>query len=391
MSVFAVIAEYNPFHNGHEYQLKKIKESGEHTVVVIMSPNVVQRGDFAVFDKWTRAHSALLCGADLVLELPSPYALSGAEGFARGAIKILDALGCVDFLAFGSECGCINTLNAAAELADDKKVLERTKELLKEGVTFAKARALAVEEVNPDAKQALSYPNDILGAEYIRQLKKINSKIKPHPILRHKSGHLDAAPTENFASASFIRENLSKQSLKEFTPKAACELYLKELNDGKSSNGIKTLENALLLKLRLMSSEQLYELPDISEGLENRILRAAKVSSSIDELCERIKTKRYTMARIRRILMYALLSLSKELLKSSPQYIRILGHNQKGLLLLSQKTAKLPVVTSLSRAKEISPLAEKFAIFEENCTAAFELTQNTKNAQNEYTAQPIRL
>ena len=172
MAVYAVVAEYNPFHNGHCYQLNTIKQNGENTVVVIMSPNVVQRGDFALFDKWTRAQAALENGADIVLEIPSLFALATAERFAFGAVSTLDALGCVDYLCFGSESGNLENITAAAELADDSEVKSKMHSLLKEGMTFAKARSNAVSLKKENAAQSLCRPNDILAVEYLRSLYK---------------------------------------------------------------------------------------------------------------------------------------------------------------------------------------------------------------------------
>lgn len=390
MAVFGIIAEYNPFHNGHAYQIDAIRKSGEHTVVAIMSPNVVQRGDFAILDKWKRAEAALLSGADLVLELPSPFALSGAERFAFGAVKTLDALGCVDYLCFGSESGDLQSLKAAAELVDDDRVIARTKELLKEGITYAKARSLAVEEIDKGATAVLNTPNDILGVEYIRQINKTGTKISPYPVLRKGSEHNSTEPCEEFASASFLRENFNAESLEKYAPDAVFALYEKAISENNYSQGIKGLENALLLKLRLMSAEEIASLPDVSEGLENRIVRAAKEAKSLDELCELIKTRRYTMARIRRILMYALLDFSNKIMDLETCYIRLLGHNKKGLELVSKKTSTLPIISSLARAREISEDAKILSETEEKCTAAFELTLKNKNAKNEFTTQPIR-
>ncbi|MEE1279912.1 MAG: nucleotidyltransferase [Oscillospiraceae bacterium] len=391
MAVFGIIAEYNPFHNGHMYQIDVIRKSTDHAVVVVMSPNVVQRGDFAVLDKWTRTEVALLSGADLVLELPSPFALSTAERFAFGAVKTLEALGCVDYLCFGSESGDLQSLNTAAALVDDDRVSDRTKELLKEGMTYAKARSLAVEEINKGAAATLSTPNDILGVEYIRHIAKIGSKMSPYPILRKGSEHNGAEPCECFASASYLRENFNAENLKKYAPKGAFEIYEKALFEQNYSQGISSLENALLLKLRLMSAEEIANLPDVSEGLENRISRMAKEVKSLTELCELIKTRRYTMSRIRRILMYALLGFSKEIMALEPCYIRVLGHNKKGLELVSKKTATLPIITSLARAREISEDAKKITEIEEKCTAAFELTLKNKSSKNEFSTQIIRI
>ena len=389
MAVYAIVCEYNPFHNGHKYQIDQIKNGGENTVVAIMSPNVVQRGDFAVFDKWTRCAAALKCGADLVLEIPSIYAVSTAEKFAHAAVSIAENLGCVDYLCFGSESADIDTIKNAAQILVSGEADDKIKELLKSGVTYAAARNEAVLSLCPKSAEVLSNPNDILAVEYVKALLKLNSNIKPVAIKREGVGHNDTSANKQFASASFIRENFSAETLSEFCPSAAFEIFKENYQSGNYSSGAGALETALLLKLRTQTAEQIEELPDVSEGLHNRIHKAAMECSSLEELCQKIKTKRYTMARIRRILMYALLDFQKQDMEREIPYIRVLGFNDKGRELLSFKKNKIPVVTALSAAREISPF---FARCEEKTTAVFNLSlKNQDNAKNEYTSQIIKL
>ncbi len=392
MAIYGIIAEYNPFHNGHLYQINAIKQNDpDAKIVVAMSPNVVQRGDFALFDKWTRARAALICGADLVLEIPGIFALATAERFALGGVSVLDAIG-IDRLCFGSESGDLRSLTDAVALLEDAEVKEKMKEHLAEGITFAKARSLAVNDKNKVAAEALNNPNDILAVEYIKAIAKLGAKMEPYPVLRKSVEHLQEHPSGEFASASYIREHLSERTLTDFAPAPAAELFKTELKDGGYSNGLKSLETALVLKLRTMSKEQIAVLFDVSEGLHNRIWRAAREKSDLDGLCNEIKTKRYTMARIRRILMYALLDFTKDKMSSSLPYIRVLGHNLKGLEILSQKTAKLPVITSLSKARALSSEAEAFAELEEKVSGIFALTlQNKEKAKNEFSTPTIRL
>ncbi len=392
MAIYGIIAEYNPFHNGHLYQINAIKQSDpEAKIVVAMSPNVVQRGDFALFDKWTRARAALSCGADLVLEIPSTFALATAERFAFGGVSVLDAA-CVDKLCFGSESGNLQALVDAVTLLEDKDVKEKMKYHLSQGLTFAKARSLAVKEKNLPAADCLENPNDILAVEYIKAISRLGAEIEPFAVLRKSVEHLSDAPKGEFASASFIRENLSEEALREFTPDSAAELFVEALKDGNRSNSVKSLETALLLKLRTMSKEEISSLCDVSEGLENRIWRAAREQNDIDTLLAAIKTKRYTMARIRRILMYALLDFTKDKMTDNLPYIRVLGHNSKGLEIISRKTAKLPFVTSLSKARSISKSAQDFAEIEEKVTSVFALTlQNKQTSQNEFSTPTIRI
>ena len=388
MSVYGIVAEYNPFHNGHFYQINEIKKNSENKVVVVMSPNVVQRGDFAVFDKWLRCEAAIKCGADLVLELPSAYAMSTAEKFAFGSISILNALNCVDFLSFGSDKANLDLLLKVAEMLEEQKTDNRIKELLKSGITYAKARSQAVGEQDERLSELLSNPNDILAIEYIKQLKRLNSNIVPKPLLRVGSSHDAEMPNGEYASASFLREHLSLESLKKHTPKAAFEVFSKALEDGNYSEGASSLEKALILKILNTEPYKLAELADVSEGLENRIIKAAQKAQNLEELCELIKTKRYTMARIRRILMSVLLSFPNAKQIPEPQYIRVLGASENGKKLISK--GGLPVLTSLSRAEELGEEAKELCQIEKNCIAAFNLTlKNANNAKNEYSTKPV--
>jgi len=392
MAVFGIIAEYNPFHNGHEYQINKIKSSGDNTVVVVMSPNVVQRGDFALLSKWTRAEASLMCGADLVIELPSSFALSTAERFAYGAVKCLDSLGCIDYLCFGSESGDLDALVSIAELLENDSVNVEIKRELTDGKTYAKARSNAVSKFNENYAKILENPNDILAVEYVKALSFTGSKIKPYPILRRGAEHNSDEICENIASASYIRDNFGLDSIKKLVPEKAFETYKKAIENGEKSKGIAALESALILKLRTMKTEQIKNLFDVSEGLENRIKRATKESTSFTELCEKIKTKRYTLSRIRRILMYALLDMDKFTMSNEIDFVRVLGHNDKGLALLSKKSAKVPVITSLVKAKEISAKAQKAIELEEKINEAFSLTlENKKSVKNEFSTPVIRL
>ena len=392
MAIYGIIAEYNPFHNGHLYQINAIKQNDpDAKIVVAMSPNVVERGDFALFDKWTRARAALICGADLVLEIPSTFALATAERFALGGVAVLDAIG-IDKLCFGSESGNLRALTDAVVLLEDAEVKEKMKEHLAQGITFAKARSSAVKEKNEAAAECLNNPNDILAVEYIKAIAKLGAKIETYPVLRKSVEHLSESPNGEFASASYIREHLSEQVLVDFAPLPAAELFKAEFKKGSFSNGLKSLETALVLKLRTMSKEEIAALFDVSEGLENRIWRAAREKSDLESLCNEIKTKRYTMARIRRILMYALLDFTKDKMCGDIPFIRVLGHNSKGLEIISRKDAKLPVITSLSKARSLSKTAQTFAEIEEKTTSVFALTlQNKESTKNEFSTPTIRM
>jgi predicted nucleotidyltransferase len=323
------------------------------------------------------------------VEIPSIFACATAEKFALGAVTLAHNLGCVDYLCFGSETADLDAIKETAEVLISGEADEKIKELLKNGITYAAARNEAVLSLSKKSGAVLSNPNDILGVEYVKALLKLKSDIKPTLIKREGAGHNDKFAGDKTASASFIRENLSRESLAEFCPCEVFEIFEENLKNGNCAKGTASLETALLLKLRTMTLEQIEALPDVSEGLHNRIYKAATECTGLDELCEKIKTKRYTMARIRRILMYALLDFEKEALREPIPYIRVLGFNQKGRDLLSQKKNKIPVVSSLAAAREISPF---FARCEEKTTAVFNLTlENQSFAKNEFTSQIIKL
>jgi len=351
MKITGIIAEYNPFHNGHKFQLDEAKKNCDG-IVVIMSGSFVQRGDVAVFDKWSRAKSALENGADLVIELPVCYALNTAERFAYGSVATLDALGVVDTLYFGSECGNIDELIKSAELIENEppEVSAKIQSLMDSGMNYPCAREKAYDGlVNPDI---LSSPNNILAVEYIRILKRLKSSITPLTIRRHMTGHNSTVTAGNFASATKIREMIkSNEDYSGFVP---------SINTGDIYD-ISGLDSAITAMLRTVSADWLKNINDVSEGLENRIISAARENSSVRTIAEAIKTKRYTMTRINRILLSALLGLTRDISHRPPEYIRVLGMNRTGMEILSlaKKQSSLPVITKLSNFNTDSEMLKK--------------------------------
>ncbi|MBP3415177.1 MAG: nucleotidyltransferase family protein [Clostridia bacterium] len=353
----AIIAEYNPFHNGHEYHIKKTRELGATHIAVIMSGNFVQRGDCACFSSYTRAEAALKCGADLVIQLPLPWAMAPAERFAMGAVSLADSLGCIDMLSFGSENGNIDQISKAAELSESESIRELLRTNLSKGMSYPSAYHSAMEMSSPDISELFSSPNDTLGLEYIRAINKIKSTITPVCIKRQGDQHDGSAPADRFASASFIRKILQTGNYVKYIPKSCRQNLMDQIASQKAPFDISRLETAMLYKLRSMSVEDIAELPDISEGLENRIYNAVRNSTNIDELISNIKSKRYTHARIRRILLYALLGIKKHHCEGLPPYIRILGINKNGRELLKQP--RLPVVSRISDMSKLSEQARE--------------------------------
>lgn len=346
----AIIAEYNPLHNGHAYHIARTRVlTGAEHVLVIMSGNFVQRGDCAVIDKFTRTRMALAGGADLVLELPLPFACAGAEKFASGGVGIADALGCVDFLSFGMECDDVQGLAKAARAVSDEAIKPTLDRLLAEGKPFAAARTEAVREVYGDETAALlCLPNNTLGVEYLRALDRAQSAIRPVGIPRQGTGHHSLHASGEFASATALRRMLADGDLSAaapYLPQAVRELLRERIAEGTAPASLRYCERAVLARLRGMTKEQLLRLPDISEGLENRIYDSIRSACSLEELYASVKTKRYSHARIRRIVLSAFLGLRAVHGESLP-YIRILGMNERGRRLLSFAKPTLPIISS---------------------------------------------
>lgn len=342
MKITAVIAEYNPFHNGHKHQLEYIKNSCDG-IVVIMSGMFVQRGGVAIYDKWIRTKAALMNGADLVIELPVYYAMSTAQKFAFGSIATLDALGVADSLCFGSESGDIELLKNAAYILENEpnNVSKKMKELLDKGLSYPSAREKAFSHILPS--KLLSQPNNILAIEYICELIRLNSKIKPITMPRKNVGHNDADASGSFASATAIRAMIENhESIDKYIPESTHSLY-----KSSPTYDISLLDSAILTKLRSMTPKELSCISDVSEGLENRIIHYAIKCGSFNELTEAVQTRRYPLSKIRRIILSSLLGIDQHLPSSAPEYIRVLGMNKTGMQILSsiKKSTVLPIIT----------------------------------------------
>lgn len=329
MIIGAIIAEYNPLHNGHNAHIKLLKKTCD-AVIIILSGHLVQRGGFAIFDKWTRTKAALTCGADLILEMPSLFSCASAEKFAHGAIKIIKELNCVNILSFGSELGQISKLKELAQICRTIEKSPKMKQLLKQGYSYPKARTLAV---NKNYANILKFPNNTLAIEYIKASLNLNLKLKFHTIKR-----LETTNKIQIANSSFIRNNLNK--LETYTPKKLLTIY-------NNAEEIKLPKKFLFLCLKLKTLENFKNLPDVTEGLENRLFKASKKATNLSEFFQLTKTKRYTMSRLKRIATYALLNLNKNKTPTLPTYTRILGFNQTGRKIASQiKKNKNFLITS---------------------------------------------
>ena len=362
MSAVGIIAEFNPLHTGHKRLIDYAKTLGD-TVACVISGNFVQRGDVAIISKQQRAKFALLCGVDIVAELPVLWSMSTAQNFALGGVWQLYNLGCQK-IVFGSECGDIDALINAADVLNSDGFFEKVSEKAKSGVTFAVARENAAQEMGVDFT-LLRGANNNLGIEYILAAKKLNLPIEFHTIKRLGAGHDSNEIDDGFVSSSFIREELLKGNIgytERFMPRE-----IRGIINPEHIADIKRLENAILCSLRTKSANDLKNLPDISEGLENKIYFSARVATSLDELYNMIKTKRYTMARIRRLVLSAFLALDNRFFMTTPPYVRVLGFNSNGLEHLKMPQGIIPIITRALQIKNLDDDAIK--VFETECRA----------------------
>lgn len=420
MKVLGLVVEYNPFHNGHAYHLAKAKElSGADYVVCVMSGNFIQRGEPAIVNKWARAKMALLSGVDLVIELPVVYAAASAEYFSYAAVKLLDSLGFVDFLCFGSEHGDITELNriAALLLEEPSGYKEALRRLIATGISYPAAREKAlIDYFSSEAgfssviKDIIGSSNNILGIEYLKALKRLNSNIIPLTVRRVANSYNSPELTGCISSATSIRKhiNASPLSLSEdpklstALPDASRTILEEEFQNGRGPVYPKAFEELILYTLRSCSKATLASMPYISEGIENRIKAAADNSGSLDKLVEAISTKRYTRTRVQRILFNSLLAVTSEEFEDfnkygGPQYIRIFGFNAKGRKLLSEakKKASLPVIMKTADYRtSCNPLLKRMLELETKATDIYVLGYNNplfRKAGQEFTQNVVIL
>lgn len=378
MNIAGITAEYNPFHTGHAYQISALKaQLGPDTsVVAVMSGSWVQQGRPAVTDKWTRARMALNGGADLILELPTVWAAASAESFARGAVELLCRCGVIDTLCFGSETGELAPLLAAAECLDSPDYPEQLRKALEGGASFAAARQAAVEALIGPAGAALASPNNNLGVEYLRALRSLHSNIKPVTIRREGAAHNSLDRTgEGFRSATQLRQHLARgewEAVRPYVPAGNLDvLQSAPLADPRLG------ERAVLACLRKMTAEDWAKLPDAGagEGLPQRLERAGRQCQSLDDFFTQAKTRRYAMARLRRMALWAFLGLTAADVPAEPPYLRVLGFNARGREVLKRMktTAQLPILTKPAHARELDGPGRRLFELEARCTDLYGL------------------
>ena len=327
MKALGIVAEYNPFHNGHKYHIEKSKEvSACSHVVCVMSGSFVQRGEFAIFNKWERAKSALLNGADLVIELPCYYVLQSAENFAYGAVRVLNSLGIVDSMSFGSETDNLEKLSEISKIVNgnDKVYNDAFKNAIQSGLSYPVARSIALKKrSNSEFDKEILSPNNLLGIYYLNALSKLGSNIKPYCIKRHKTLHNLQEQNENFATASHIR-NLIKE-------KNNYDDFIPSLNGYESTFFAENISDYILGVLRYMPIDD--NVIGFEVGMANYIKECAKSSSSLEEFYGKCATKRYTKSRIKRAVLASMIGMNE---KKNMDYIRVLGFNKNGAKLLKE-------------------------------------------------------
>ncbi|MCY6483986.1 nucleotidyltransferase [Clostridium aestuarii] len=399
MNITGIITEYNPLHNGHLYHIinsKKITKCDG--VVCVMSGNFVQRGTPAIIDKWNRTKLALANGVDLVIELPSIYSLSSAEFFAYGAVSLLNNLGNINNLCFGSESGNINTIKEIAKILveepDDFKY--NLKLSLDKGISFPLARSSALSKCfddNSHISEILNSSNNILAIEYCKSLIKLNSTIIPFTIHRKGSSYNNLNIDNIFCSASAIRKHLKENrdiaSLKSVIPSETYDI-LKKMQQKNSLTFEEEIFKYIKYKI-FTTNNKLENIPDVSEGLHNKIYKCIKDSINYTDLILNVKSKRYTQTRINRILCQYFIGFdeynTQTLRKASCPYARILGFNKKGQEILRKFkiSSSIPLYTKLPKQRN------EVLNLEIQSTQAYSLLNKTISPYDDYKISPIRL
>lgn len=357
MALIGVVCEYNPFHNGHEYHLRESRERcGDAGVICVMSGDFVQRGEPAIYSKFARAEAACFCGADVVFELPLPWSLASAEGFARGAAGLLAALG-ADTLSFGTEAEDPGDLDLLARRLLEPETLDliREKQAQDATLSFAAARQAALTEICGSTARLLEGPNNILAVEYLKAIYTQKLELKPLAVRRLGSAHDGEGEGRN-RSASELRSLLrSGGSAAEYMPAVAAAVFERDADMGRGIPSREVLETALLSRLRTLDASACAALPDASDGLGERLLAAAAEEPTMDAVLAAVKNKRLAMSRVRRASLCAALGVESGMAGGVPPYARLLALTARGREILSgiKETSGVPIITKPATVREL--------------------------------------
>ena len=362
MDFIGVVCEYNPFHNGHAYHLREsARLTDEQGVVCVMSGDFVQRGEAALYAKYARAEAAVRGGADVVFELPLPWALASAEGFARGAVGLLAAIGATT-LSFGTESEDLGILDTLARRLIEPQTVEliRAKMADEPELSFAAARQRVLEQLCGEGARALETPNNILAVEYLKTICEQELSIKPLAVRRLGSAH-DGAGEGNTRSASEIRSLLSRgESADRFMSASSRAVFERDTAQGRGIPSRPTLETAILARLRMLRPADFAALPDASGGLGERLCRAAAEEPTLDAVFAAVKNKRLAMSRVRRACYCAALGVRSGMADGIPPYARLLAANARGREMLAElrESSEIPIVTKPASVRELGERSE---------------------------------
>lgn len=401
MKTYGIICEYNPFHNGHIHQIEETRKNGATHIVAIMSGNYVQRGDVAMVDKFARAKVAVENGVDLVIEMPVVYSVASAGYFARAGVMMLGALGCVDGISFGSECGDVELLKNAAmaslNLSTKENMEAKVKPLLMQGMSFPAAlqQAIALEH-GPMIASVFDTPNNTLGVEYLKAMKMLDLDFEIFTVKRKGAAHDSEEASDGIASGTLIREMIEDgEDISEYVPEGMANV-VKEYEEKQQLAYFDNLEREMLFLLRSFIPPQLAECPDVDQGLANLIFRAGLDSNSIDEFLERTVNKGNTAAKMRRILLNLFIGVKSADLMIMPPYGRVLALNERGAEILKAVKTKedgnryaIPFNTSLKDIIEMNtqPI-HRFADISNRATNLYGLASRTvRPSAQEFTAK----
>lgn len=393
MNICGIVCEYNPFHNGHLFHIQETRRRGADGIVCVMSGNFVQRGDFAIMQKYARAEAAVRAGADVVIELPLPWALSSAERFAYGAMSILHLLGVITSVSFGAENDDVPRLLSLAEILASGELDNLILSEYSSGIPYAKAREQAIEKIDSNLSQLIKTPNNILAIEYLKALIRLKSNITPIAVPRTGADHDGSEINDGIASASYIRELLSRGGdISQFIPTCAFNIYMRETANGNAPIFIKSADISILSSLKKFAPEDFAKYSDVSEGLEFRIFDAVSKSRSLNEAVELTKTKRYAHARIRRIFLNAFLGVESYHSEGVPAYARILAFNDAGrdIIKSAKKSSQIPIITRPSSIKSESKKAKDLLALERRADDIYSLFMPSPIQQgNTFTRSPV--
>ncbi len=400
MQTLGIITEYNPLHYGHAYLMKRLREisGSDTTIICVMSGNFVQRGDFAIVGKQSRATAAVHCGADLVLELPTPYATASAEQFAYGAVETLVSTGLLTHLGFGSECGDVSALQAGATALSHDQFPTLLKQALSTGVSFPTAREQALTALLGQQATLLSSPNNALAVSYCQALQTLAPAVQVVTIPRIGAPH-DGDTVAGIASASGVRRLMEAgQDVSHLLPPPMFSALQQEMDAGRAPVLSATCERGILAKLRSMTLDDYRQLDGGNEGLYHRFYRESRTATSLEGLLSAVKTKRYPYARLRRMALWGYLGICPQDIPQTVPYLRVLAANQRGRACLAQmgETATVPILTKPADVRNLSPQAQRLFQLEANATDLYtlaypDLSQATGGQEWRQTPQMVTL